>query len=583
MPTKLLPKNIWKEAVGAASKSRRLELKADLDGLFHCPVLYCDSNLYQTKRGCRKHVYNRHGWYYYFDEKPNVEEVLPQHIMATKKIIKNKRSKTVEMPMFQKECNFDKLFKLWLCSPGGGMRSYSQASQVSTRMLKYLKFCFKDSCGEWDIPLALVDYSLGCITSISDFIDFLKTEWNVGFAGIIGYMNSLSHALDFRRMEKLDKSHVFMASEIYLERVKKSLGKKMRSEWNILLSIDYLSKIDCWATLEDIQKVIPYHADKFTQILMNASTKDSIVPSHDLSFSTAFITCVLFIMVKASRPMTFQYLTVEMLKNIDKDGMIDQTTFKTKEKYGFDTLIFTKTVQDIVNGYIACLRPRLQPTCNYLLVTRNGKQLTTLSDVFGSLVYQAIGKYINPTRYRQIIETESAERLTVDDQKYLSEDQKHTSLVAKVHYQKLQSRNVAENGKRAMDKLRDENFSINALEKVKTVTEIKEPDFQIASSSITFQAETSHVGDAFDPKEEKQSKDDEIVGKLDQPAETTKTKTSRQRKVAFSDIEDRFLKKGLEKYGSQWTVILGDPEYKFHPSRKTATLLKRAKRCKFIE
>jgi len=184
MPTKLLPKNIWKEAVGAASKSRRLELKADLDGLFQCPVLYCDSNLYQTKRGCRKHVYNRHGWYYYFDEKPNVEEVLPQHIMATKKIIKNKRSKTVEMPMFQKECNFDKLFKLWLCSPGGGMRSYSQASQVSTRMLKYLKFCFKDSCGEWDIPLALVDYSLGCITSISDFIDFLKTEWNVGFAGI---------------------------------------------------------------------------------------------------------------------------------------------------------------------------------------------------------------------------------------------------------------------------------------------------------------------------------------------------------------------------------------------------------------
>ena len=52
------------------------------------------------------------------------------------------------------------------------------------------------------------------------------------------------------------------------------------------------------------------------------------------------------------------------------------------------------------------------------------------------LVHQAIGKYIHPTRYSQIIETASAERLSRQDQDTISEDQKHSSTVAKVFYKK---------------------------------------------------------------------------------------------------------------------------------------------------
>ena len=42
------------------------------------------------------------------------------------------------------------------------------------------------------------------------------------------------------------------------------------------------------------------------------------------------------------------------------------------------------------------------------------------------LVFDAIGKYIHPTRYRQIVETESLNQLTREKQRILSEDQKHT-------------------------------------------------------------------------------------------------------------------------------------------------------------
>ena len=47
------------------------------------------------------------------------------------------------------------------------------------------------------------------------------------------------------------------------------------------------------------------------------------------------------------------------------------------------------------------------------------------------------------TRYRQIIETASRQQLDSHEQDTISEDQKHSSVVAKVHYQKHRSREIA--------------------------------------------------------------------------------------------------------------------------------------------
>ena len=52
------------------------------------------------------------------------------------------------------------------------------------------------------------------------------------------------------------------------------------------------------------------------------------------------------------------------------------------------------------------------------------------------LVYEAIQKYINPTRYRQIVETASCDLLTPSEQEIVSHDQKHNSNVARVYYRK---------------------------------------------------------------------------------------------------------------------------------------------------
>ena len=142
-----------------------------------------------------------------------------------------------------------------------------------------------------------------------------------------------------------------------------------------------------------------------------------------------------------------------MMRSAFNTGVIDQTHFKTEEKYGFDSLIFTDYVLQKFRSYINFVRPKLKPACNFLLICKNGSQLANLGDVFGRMVYQAIGKYVNPTRYRQIIETASSDFLSIKDQSLISLDQKHTSNVAKVHYQNKQSREVAQKAMNCMEKL----------------------------------------------------------------------------------------------------------------------------------
>ena len=68
---------MWKSGIGGNPKAKRLKLQADNDGLFSCLVHSCERGRYHSKRGCRKHVYTKHGWYYFFEEKLGMHKVFP--------------------------------------------------------------------------------------------------------------------------------------------------------------------------------------------------------------------------------------------------------------------------------------------------------------------------------------------------------------------------------------------------------------------------------------------------------------------------------------------------------------------------
>ena len=90
----------------------------------------------------------------------------------------------------------------------------------------------------------------------------------------------------------------------------------------------------------------------------------------------------------------------------------------------------------VLEGYIAYIRPLPKPQCDFVLFKRIGGQYGKLGKIMSKMVFGEIGKYIHPTRYRQIVETQSLINSLGRSKRVLSEDQKHSSAVAKVQYQK---------------------------------------------------------------------------------------------------------------------------------------------------
>ena len=253
--------------------------------------------------------------------------------------------------------------------------------------------------------------------------------------------------------------------------------------------------------------------------------------------------------------MTYQHLTLRMFENAKRNGgMVDQQVFKTAKKYGFNSVYFDENDMSVVQQYVTYIRPFLKPTCEYVLVNRNGVQVQKMSELLSILVFDAIGKYIHPTRYRQIIETESSENLLPMEQKWISEDQKHSSNVARVHYQKKRSRQIAVRGRQCFEKLL-------AADSEKTNNDGKD--------SLQ---EDDDVG-------EESTKD----GCCPRPEKDVKMHGGRKMNfVRFSAEEDNYLKKGLKRFGMRWTQILRDPDLKFNPCRVPNTLMKRAKTLKLV-
>ena len=239
-------------------------------------------------------------------------------------------------------------------------------------------------------------------------------------------------------------------------------------------------------------------------------------------------------------------------------------------------MIFTDYVLEKVNSYVDFVRPKLNPTCNYLFVCKNGTQLANLGDIFGRMVYQAAGKYVNPTRYRQIIETASSEFLSPQEQDAISLDQKHTSNVAKVHYQKKRSRRVAEKAMDCMEKLIRSSQNENAT----TENETEETEDEMEANDNEIQVTLSET--AIKRRNTRKTVELAVDDKVPIKEVVDQAKNTRKKKNAFTKEEDNFLLKGLKKYGrGKWTHILNDPEYKFHPPRKNSTLMMRARAKKY--
>jgi len=254
----------------------------------------------------------------------------------------------------------------------------------------------------------------------------------------------------------------------------------------------------------------------------------------------------LFIKVKGSRLMTCQYLTVEVVNKAKTNGgFIDQKMFKTAGKYGFDSLYLTETSMQVLDGYINHIRPLLKPNCDYVLVTRNGGQHNKLGELMSKLVFDATGKYIHPPCYRQIVETASTRHLSSTAQSTITEDQKHSSVVARVHYQKQKSREVAGKAHKCLGKLHGDKGTKLEME----------VHLRLSDKSTSSQEQNADQSDSS-------LSDKAVTITKTQTIRLREIGTRRRKNVMFTPEEGKYLKTGLKRHGfGLWIAILRDPNF----------------------
>ena len=441
----------WKSVAGAAVKKRMLKMKMDDAGLFQCPVAKCLHVGFKSDRGLRKHVNATHPWFFYFDDQPLINR---NEVAVVDKV--RRKSYTHNIPAFSLLDGTGKEFLDWLKTPCGSGKSKKQAVQVGRRAMKFLMVSIGDTEVDQHVSDELIDCCLGSPSIVINFIKLATEEWNLSSSAALNYMKAINDLMDFRKANGVadDVLRSFAMTEVYIRRGKENLSKQKKLEYSRNLDLEQLICRKSWATVEEMERVIPYHTPKYKYVLDQCQKEDGNPTVSHLAFCTRFIATFLFLRVKCTRPMTYQYITLQMVDNAKVNGgFIDQTSFKTESQYAFDTLILSGDVLQILDSYINIIRPKMNPKCDYLLLTTNGNQYTALGSAMSILVHQAIEKYVNPTRYRQIIESQSAERLTPDEMDAVSKDQKHSSYVARRIYQKKLSRDVAAQGKSCMNKI----------------------------------------------------------------------------------------------------------------------------------
>ena len=378
----------WSNIDGALPKPKRLHLeKDDVDSLYHCPIHLCEHEGFQSQRGCRKHVNNNHSWFFYFDEKPRVDLKLaansskvPTKSCASSTVVDDVSSNTHSkpgarsMPSFSTSSQIGEQFATWLSGSGGGYKKERPAQQIVNRCLKFLKFCCEE---EEELNFEVMNFSLCSPSLLFKFIDYLQEECKLGHGGRLGYIDAISELIDFRKVNGASDAVLrkLSATELYLKRARKTVAKMMRLQWTQDLDVETLEARGHWATMEELLEVVSFHLPRYEQTVKTCQNDPGQVNPSDLTFATKFLATYLFIKVKGSRPMTYQYLTVEMVKAAKENGgFIDQKTFKTAGKYGFDSVILTDTSMQILDGYITFVRPLLKPQCDFVLVTKSGKQ-----------------------------------------------------------------------------------------------------------------------------------------------------------------------------------------------------------------
>lgn len=284
MPSKRKLHVRWCNIAGAATKKRILHLQPNGEGTFTCPIGTCLVLDYKSVRGLRKHINNIHPYFYWFDEAPVVHKD-DENIIRKQKL----KATTHKMPAFSLEKGLGREFLDWLKTPCGGDKAHKDAVQIGRRGMKYLMSCLGEIDSNINVSEEYMDCCLGSPGMVINFMKLLIEDMEVSSSGALSYMKSLSDMMDFRKSAGVsdDTLRSFATTEVYIRRGKENLAKRKKLEYARNLDLESLISRNSWATLEEMNDVLPHHSPHFQHVVQRCL--DGEVTISELSFATRLV------------------------------------------------------------------------------------------------------------------------------------------------------------------------------------------------------------------------------------------------------------------------------------------------------
>ena len=121
-----------------------------------------------------------------------------------------------------------------------------------------------------ELTYEFVDCCLGSANIIMSFLKTLEESWKLSSSGALSYVKALSDMIDFRKANGISDTTLrcFTVTEVYLRRAKENLRKRKNVECTRNLDLETLIAKDSWATIEEMEQVIPYHLNHYKRICL---------------------------------------------------------------------------------------------------------------------------------------------------------------------------------------------------------------------------------------------------------------------------------------------------------------------------
>ena len=192
----------WSSVDGAKNNLRKRYLRKNDVGVYRCPIHSCEHPGFKSNCDSRKHIDQKHSWYYYLDHEPfdssnALKEV--HHKPVQVKI----PADTAKNPCFLIHYGVGQEFSIWLSAACGGGMSRAQAKQIATRVMKFLKYCNKDD--EDELSTECVVYCLGSPSLITKFVEYVREEWKLSNSAQINYLQAIYDMIDYPKSQGISE------------------------------------------------------------------------------------------------------------------------------------------------------------------------------------------------------------------------------------------------------------------------------------------------------------------------------------------------------------------------------------------